>query len=116
MASIPASATELFDRILPGLLKTYPEKAKEIGGIYAFRLTGEGGGEWSVDLNVDEPQIQKGILSTAQCTVTIDHQDFVGLMKNPATAMPLFLQGKIKVEGNPMLALKFQKLFSIGSS
>ena len=39
----------------------------------------------------------------------------VGPLKNPGEAMPLFLAGKIKVTGNPMLALKFQKLFSLGA-
>ena len=115
MPRLPTSASELFDQILPELLSAQKEQAKELGGIYAFRLPGQGGGEWTVDLTLDVPKVTQGASSHAQCTITVDHADFIELLKSPSEAMALFLAGKIKVTGNPMLALKFQKLFSLGT-
>ena len=44
---------------------------------------------------------------------TISDEDFQKLVENPqANGMQLFFSGKLKVTGNPMLAMKLQKLFS----
>ncbi len=114
--NLPTTATELFESFLPQVLTRYQEKAKELGGIYAFRLTGEGGGEWSVDLTLSSPKVTKGHQANAECTIILSHEDFAELLKHPQLAMQLFLQGKLKVEGNPMLAMKVQKLLTFGSS
>lgn len=113
--SIASSATELFDVLLPGLLQAHEQRAKALGGIYGFSISGLGGGEWTIDLQGEPPSVKKG-LHGAQCTVAVAHEDFVGLIKNPSTAMSLFLQGKIKITGNPMLAMKVQKLFELGAA
>ena len=39
--------------------------------------------------------------------------DFLGMLANPASGMAMFMQGKLKVAGDPMLAMKLQKLFSL---
>ena len=52
----------------------------------------------------------------ADCTITIAAEDFQKLHENPqANGMQLFFAGKLKVAGNQMLAMKLQKLFSLGS-
>lgn len=114
MVTTPTSASQLFDENLSGLLKQFPEKAKEVGAIYGFKITGEGGGEWTVDLKNDPPQVQKGLQPGAQCTIEVAHQDFLSMLGNQAVGMQLFFQGKLKVTGDNMLALKLQKLFALG--
>lgn len=112
MAVKPSSATELFDQILPAALAKAPEKAKEVGAIYVFKISGEGGGEWTVDL-ANNPSITKGVQPGAGCTIEVAHSDFINMLTNPALGMQLFMQGKLKVAGDPMLAMKLQKLFSL---
>lgn len=109
----PKNAIELFDVQMPEAISKAPDKAKEVGAVYVFKITGEGGGEWTVDLKSDAPSIQKGVLPGANCTLEVAHTDFIDMLTNPAKGMQLFMQGKLRVTGDPMLAMKLQKLFSL---
>lgn len=109
----PKSATELFDELMPQAIAKSPDKAKEVGAIYVFKIAGDGGGEWTVDLKSDAPSIQKGVQPGANCTIEVAHTDFIAMLNNPALGMQLFMQGKLKVTGDPMLAMKLQKLFAL---
>ena len=71
------------------------------------------GGEWTVDLKSEKPGIQKGIQAGANCTIEVEQSDFSDMLSNPAKGMQLFMQGKLRVTGDPMLAMKLQKLFSL---
>ena len=51
----------------------------------------------------------------AQCTIEVQHSDFINMLQNPALGMQLFMQGKLRVSGEPMLAMKLQKLFSLSA-
>ena len=132
----PKSATELFDELMPAAIAKSPDKAKEVGAIYLFKITGENGGEWTVDLKSDTPSVTKGGQAAAKpagegatapghhhhgssvhpavnCTIEVAHSDFISMLNNPALGMQLFMQGKLKVTGDPMLAMKLQKLFAL---
>lgn len=109
----PKNAIELFDVQMPEAIGKAPDKAKEVGAVYVFKITGEGGGEWTVDLKSDKPSINKGVLPGANCTIEVANTDFVDMLANPAKGMQLFMQGKLRVTGDPMLAMKLQKLFSL---
>jgi putative sterol carrier protein len=62
-----------------------------------------------VDLKNDPPVCKEGALA-ADCTITMSNEDFKAIRANPQAAMQLFFQGKLKVQGNPMLATKLQKI------
>ena len=113
MATLPKDAQELFNQQVPAALAAHPDKAKEIGAVYAFKINGDGGGEWTVDLKSDAPTCQPGLQGAAQCTIEVAHEDFKQMLGNPALGMQLYFQGKLKVTGDPMLATKLQKLFSM---
>jgi hypothetical protein len=109
----PANAQELFDTNIPNLLSTNPAKAKEVGAVYFFKISGDGGGEWTVDLKSDPPTCSKGPGATPNCSIEIAHSDFMTMLTNPGAGMQLYFQGKLKVTGDPMLATKLQKIFSM---
>src|SRR5437868_3820564 len=115
MATTPTSASHLFDTLLPEALTKNPDKAREVGAVYAFKVTGDGGGEWTVDLAAPQPHIEKGARAGANCTISVANADFMSMLTNPALGMQLFMSGKLRVEGDPMLAMKLQKLFSLGN-
>jgi len=115
MAVIPKSASELFDNILPAAVAKNPDAARAVGAVYVFKIAGEGGGEWTVDLASATPSIDKGVKAGAQCTIEVQHSDFINMLQNPALGMQLFMQGKLRVSGDPMLAMKLQKLFSLSA-
>ncbi len=107
------SAKELFDEQVPKAIAAHPDKAKEIGAVYLFKITGDGGGEWTVDLASATPTCQPGAQGTPNCTIEVAHSDFVSMLAKPEMGMQLYFQGKLRVTGDPMLATKLQKLFSL---
>ncbi len=106
-------AQNLFGTLIPEAIAKTPDKAKEINAIYYFNITGDGGGEWTVDLSPTGPSVATGNTGKSQCQITCTHEDFKTLLKNPQAGMQLYFQGKLKVGGDPTLAMKLQKLFSM---
>jgi hypothetical protein len=115
MAKVPESAQELFNTQVPAALSAHPDKAKEIGAVYLFKITGDDGGTWTVDLAGSPPSCTPGEKGNAQCTIEVAHADFKSMLQNPALGMQLYFQGKLRVTGDPMLATKLQKLFSLSA-
>ena len=105
---------KLFNEEIPASLAKNTAAAQEIGAKYQFNITGEGGGEWFIDLTPSGPKAAAGSPGGADCTLTIASEDFQKLYENPdANGMTLFFSGKLKVAGNQMLAMKLQKLFAL---
>ncbi|HET6611490.1 MAG TPA: SCP2 sterol-binding domain-containing protein [Kofleriaceae bacterium] len=113
MANLPKDAQELFNEQVPEALKKYPDQANEVNAIYCFKIVGEGGGEWTVDLTANPPTCEPGDPGSAQCTIEVAHDDFKSMLTDPQVGMQLYFQGKLKVSGDPMLATKLQQFFDI---
>jgi len=105
---------KLFNEEIPAKIAANAEAAKQVGATFQMNITGDGGGEWFINLK-DNPSIKAGN-ETADCTITMATEDFQKLHENPqANGMQLFFAGKLKVSGNQMLAMKLQKIFTLGS-
>jgi hypothetical protein len=115
MANLPKDAKELFDELVPQALEKHPDKAKEVNAIYCFKISGEGGGEWTVDLTSDPPTCAQGDSGNAQCSIELAHEDFKTMLSDPQAGMQLYFQGKLKVTGDPMLATRLQQFFDLAS-
>jgi putative sterol carrier protein len=111
--SLPKDARDLFDNLVPQGLKQYPDKARELNATYGFKITGDGGGEWTVDCTANPPTCTKGETGKPQCMVEVAHADFKTMLADPNAAMQLYFQGKLRVSGDPMLAMKLSQLFAI---
>lgn len=105
---------QLFNEQLPKQLAAHPDAAKQIGSKFQINITGEGGGEWFIDVSDSGPSAKAGN-EPADCTLTLAAEDFQKLVENPqANGMALFFSGKLKIAGNPMLAQKLGKIFNLG--
>lgn len=103
---------QLFNETLPAALAKNAEDARTIGAKFQMNISGDGGGEWNIDVSSTGPSCKPGT-GEADCTMAITDEDFQKLVENPqANGMQLFFAGKLKVTGNQMLAMKLQKLFS----
>ena len=104
----------LFNEVLPKGIEQHAAQAREIGATFQLVISGDGGGEWFIDLKNDPPSAKAGNPGGADCTIKISAEDFQKLHENPqANGMQLFFAGKLKVDGNQMLAMKLQKLFQL---
>lgn len=107
---------KLFNEEIPAKLKEHADQAKQVGAKYQINVTGEGGGEWFIDVSDSGPKIEKGTPGGENCTITLTAEDFQKLHENPqANGMQLFFAGKLKVAGDQMMAMKLNKLFTLGA-
>ena len=110
---------KLFNEEIPAMVAKNADGAKQIGAKFQFIITGDGGGEWYLNLTDSDggPSATAGNPGSADCTMTVTSEDFQKLHENPqANGMQLFFSGKLKVTGNQMLAMKLSKLFQLGAA
>lgn len=88
-----------------------PDKAKALGAVFRFKISGDDGGVWTVNLK-DDIGVKEGEQGEADCILEMSSADWKTIQDNPASAMQLYFQGKLKVSGNAMLATKLQQLLS----
>ncbi|PPJ58214.1 hypothetical protein CBER1_10203 [Cercospora berteroae] len=127
-------STQIFDKIAPKLDSSESAKQQaieDINGVHAFHLTGDGGGEWFVDVKesgqvgrgewfvdvkesgqVGRGEVPKG--KKADVTMTLAAEDFQKVVDDKNAIMQLFFGGKLKVTGNQMLMTKVDKVFALG--
>ena len=105
---MPDAQTD-FTKNIPEKIASNTENAKTIGAIYLFKITGDGGGTWTLNLK-DDVGVKEGDSGNAECTIEVSSEDWKQMSENPGAAMQLYFQGKLKVGGNPMLATKLQQI------
>lgn len=100
-----ATPKEIFDTKIGPRISSEPDNAKKVNAVYMFDLTGDGGGQWTVNLK-DAPGVTEGDAGNAQCTITCAASDFVDIVEKRANAQMLFMSGKLKIKGDMSLAMK----------
>ncbi len=110
MAEPPKSVDEVIARA-PETFK--PEAAKGLTAVYQYCITGEGGKEFFNDIDDGKLKVGEGKHENPSITITVDHQDFLKMLSDPAAGQALFMQGKVKVEPMDMaLIMRMGQLFS----
>lgn len=103
-----ADINEFFGEYLPNKLSENPDLVKDINAVFVFDIAGAG--QWTVDMT-GEGVITEGVADDAGCTVTAAKDDFEAMLDNPATAMSLFMSGKLAVS-NIGLGMSLQNILS----
>jgi len=102
-----ASAQDVFDEIERGI-KEDPSVIKTVGGVFHFVVDGK---SWAIDLKNAPGSVSTGAPKTkADVTMTLNTADFIKLMTGQANGQQLFMQGKLKMQGNMALAMKLEKI------
>ena len=102
-----------------GFFNAVPEKVDKtkIGGmkaVYQFEITGDGGGDWFVDIADGEVSVGAGKAEKPSITLTMDANNFMDLLAGKLNGQTAFLTGKLKIKGDMTLAMKLQSVFALG--
>ena len=100
---------ELFD-MMPAAFN--PEKAGDVNKTVVIDLTGDNGGTWTVKVADGKCTVDNGGSDTADLTITMTADDYMAMRRGELQAMNAFMQGKIKLQGDMGLAMKFDGWFS----
>lgn len=104
------SCKEVFETQIPERLASKPEVAKSINASYQFNLSGEGGGDWVVDLTKEADYVTAGAIDNPGVTIGMKAGDFLDLVQGKLNGQMAMLSGKIKMRGAVALALKLQEI------
>ena len=105
---IPDTAKEIIEAMPSAFV---PERAKSLKATYQFELTGQGGGNWVLEIANQQCQVKEGIAAEPDATISLAAADYVALVKGELDAVGAFMRGKLKVKGNVGLAMKALNLF-----
>ena len=83
-----------------------PDKLDGINMIVQLRLTGEGGGDWYLDIRDRECNLVPGLAELSGVTLESTLEDFKGLVEGRLDAAQAFMSGRLKFQGNMFLLLK----------
>ncbi|MEM9069124.1 MAG: SCP2 sterol-binding domain-containing protein [Myxococcota bacterium] len=104
-----ADAKTYFEQTLAEQIKSNGDKVKEVDAIFLFKITGDGGGEWTVNLK-DDIGVTAGDAGNSECQIECSSENWATIQEDPSSAMQLFFSGDLQVGGNAMLATKLQEI------
>ncbi len=88
-----------------------PEKAAGVNASVAYKVTGDGGGDFTCVIADGAFTLLREFKADASSTVQITAEDWIALNEGKLDAMQAFMSGKLKGAGDLMLLQKFPKFF-----
>ena len=85
-------------------------KTKDIDAVIQVVLTGEGGGEYYMELAGGEMKTAKGKADAPKLTITQSVEDWREINSGRLNPQMAFMSGKIKISGDMSLAMKLGTL------
>ncbi len=82
----------------------------ELGAVYHFSLSGDGGGDFCIDLK--NLTYADSAPASSDCKVGMTAEDFVGVVNGTIMSQQLFMMGKLMIEGDMTLALRLEQVFN----
>lgn len=101
---------DLFDKMPAAFV---PEKAQGVNATIQINLNGEDGGTWLINIADGAVDVKNEAGENPTMTLTMDAQDYMNMVGGKLNPMNAFMQGKIKLQGDMGLAMKFQNMFKL---
>jgi 3-hydroxy-3-methylglutaryl CoA synthase/NAD(P)-dependent dehydrogenase (short-subunit alcohol dehydrogenase family)/putative sterol carrier protein len=90
-----------------------PEAAAGVEVVFQWNISGEGGGDWVVEVKEGACKVEAGKHPNPTTTLKMSGEDFMQLIGGNLPAMQAYTSGKLKIEGDLMKSQLVQKLFKL---
>jgi len=98
---------------LQGMVAAFdPEQAKGVNAIVQLNTTGEGGGTHHINIESGRAELVDGIAVEPTVTITTTAKDWLAIVAGELDTTKAFMTGKLIVDGDMMLMMRFQKMFN----
>ncbi len=102
------TASAVFDRIGKAF---QADKAAGVDVVFQYKISGPGGGDWSVTVKEGTCTVEKGVHPSPTTTIIMSEEDFLSLITKKLNAMQAYTSGKLKIQGDLMKSQLIEKLF-----
>lgn len=107
----PQEVESVFQKMMQ---KFIPEKSVGMDAIIQFNLANEEGDtSYWVQIQNENVELNEGVNSEPQLTITANAEDYMQVVNGDTNAMQAFMSGKLKVDGQMALAMKLQSAFDL---
>ena len=90
--------------------------ASGLTAVYQFQLSGEGGKPFYVAIeNGQLKEVKEGVHEKPDITTSMVASDYLGLTNGKLNGMNAFMTGKLKAQGNMMLGMRMDSLFTFSA-
>ncbi len=100
---------ELLDGVI-ARMNEHQDKLKGIASDYVVELTGEGGGRFRMRVQDGQVGIVADEGAEPKAAVTLSTTDFADLVGEKVSAMGLFMQGRVRLQGDMSEAFRLESL------
>jgi putative sterol carrier protein len=111
MADIGTQVKEIFNA-MPSQLNV--DAAKGMSSVIQFKLSGDGGGDYYVEIKDGAAKVSEGTHASPNMTMSMAASDYVDMISGKLNGQMAFMSGKLKIAGDMGLAMKMQTLFRRG--
>jgi putative sterol carrier protein len=103
------------EQMMKGMTAAFnPAAAHGVEAVIQLNATGDGGGDYIITVKDGKADLKEGVLENPSVTISVAAQDWVGIMKGEVDPVKAFMTGKLKVNGDIGVMMKFQKMFGRG--
>jgi putative sterol carrier protein len=87
-----------------------PAKLWGIKAVFQFDITGADPGTYSVVIADGKAAVNEGTSASPDISITMTSNEFADMVEGKLDGITAFMGGKLKVKGDPMLAMQLQSL------
>ena len=87
-----------------------PAKLAGMKAVFQFDISGADPGIYSVAIADGKAAVSEGTSASSNITITMASNDFADMVEGKLDGITAFMGGKLKVEGDMMLAMQLQSL------
>ena len=90
-----------------------PDAAKGINKTIQWNISGDDAGKWAFKIADQTCELIEGGVEKPDLIMSMSDKDWIAIAEGKLDAMNAFMMGRVKTQGDVMLAMKIQQVFPV---